>query len=250
MLAGHPENYAEASSQNSLLSANHADSLANRPLCLVLGSEGHGLSLEALQSCELVGIPMAGMFESVNVSVAAWPSIGVDSALNELGLLSDHDAPLHRNSESQSLIPPFAVPDHNVLPKEIQSFVLHREPTVCCFRPSSFDTKLISYALFDLYWVCKGVKQGFHLTTVILSPQTLKPIHSISRSKPYLENGSRVFQRTIVGGRWRSERTLSRDIGRKVHSQWEMEGPLSGDRGQKDYSRRASEIKRTIVGGR
>ncbi|KAH0454100.1 hypothetical protein IEQ34_016024 [Dendrobium chrysotoxum] len=70
MLAGHPENYAEASSQISLLSAKLADSLANRPLCLVLGSEGHGLSLEALQSCELVAIPMAGMFESLNVSVA------------------------------------------------------------------------------------------------------------------------------------------------------------------------------------
>ncbi|PKU68344.1 uncharacterized protein LOC110102498 isoform X1 [Dendrobium catenatum] len=70
MLAGHPENYAEASSQISLLSAKLADSLANRPLCLVLGSEGLGLSPEALQSCELIGIPMAGIFESLNVSVA------------------------------------------------------------------------------------------------------------------------------------------------------------------------------------
>ncbi|PKA64761.1 hypothetical protein AXF42_Ash016792 [Apostasia shenzhenica] len=70
MLAGHPENYDKASRQVSLLSRELVDSFTSRPLCLVLGSEGHGLSQQALQSCELVSIPMAGMFESLNVSVA------------------------------------------------------------------------------------------------------------------------------------------------------------------------------------
>lgn len=70
LLAGHPENHGEASHQISLLSAELADSLAGRPLCLVLGSEGEGLSQQALESCELISIPMAGIFESLNVSVA------------------------------------------------------------------------------------------------------------------------------------------------------------------------------------
>ncbi|XP_073155413.1 uncharacterized protein [Henckelia pumila] len=47
-----------------------ADSLAELPLCLVLGSEGTGLSETSKSSCELVSIPMAGEFESLNVSVA------------------------------------------------------------------------------------------------------------------------------------------------------------------------------------
>ncbi|PKI61452.1 hypothetical protein CRG98_018135 [Punica granatum] len=41
-----------------------------RPLCLVLGSEGRGLSEKSESECELVSIPMTGKFESLNVSVA------------------------------------------------------------------------------------------------------------------------------------------------------------------------------------
>jgi TrmH family RNA methyltransferase len=36
----------------------------------VLGSEGNGLSEVTVQACELVSIPMEGIFESLNVSVA------------------------------------------------------------------------------------------------------------------------------------------------------------------------------------
>lgn len=39
-------------------------------LCLVLGSEGQGLSDTALNTCQPVGIPMPGEMESLNVSIA------------------------------------------------------------------------------------------------------------------------------------------------------------------------------------
>ncbi|KAL6560860.1 hypothetical protein OROHE_006037 [Orobanche hederae] len=69
MLAGQPAtNY----NPNSVvgLSKDFADSLAGSPLCLVLGSEGGGLSDISRKACELVTIPMAGQFDSLNVSVA------------------------------------------------------------------------------------------------------------------------------------------------------------------------------------
>ncbi|CAA7395778.1 unnamed protein product [Spirodela intermedia] len=72
MLAAHPEdinaNYRGKVSHT--LSQELADSLAEDPLCLVLGSEGQGLSQEAMHGSDLVNIPMAGNFESLNVSVA------------------------------------------------------------------------------------------------------------------------------------------------------------------------------------
>jgi TrmH family RNA methyltransferase len=40
------------------------------PVCLVLGSEGKGLSATALQHCAPVAIPMAGDMESLNVGIA------------------------------------------------------------------------------------------------------------------------------------------------------------------------------------
>jgi TrmH family RNA methyltransferase len=54
----------------SQLSQGLADCFARVPLCLVLGSEGHGLSEKAQRECELLSIPMAGEFESLNVAVA------------------------------------------------------------------------------------------------------------------------------------------------------------------------------------
>ena len=39
-------------------------------LCLVLGSEGQGLSDDALRNCRPVAIPMPGEMESLNVGVA------------------------------------------------------------------------------------------------------------------------------------------------------------------------------------
>ncbi|XP_031107800.1 uncharacterized protein LOC116012407 [Ipomoea triloba] len=69
MLAGHPANDGRLKPV-SRLCQGFADSLADQPLCLVLGSEGGGLSEKSREVCELVSIPMAGEFESLNVSVA------------------------------------------------------------------------------------------------------------------------------------------------------------------------------------
>jgi RNA methyltransferase, TrmH family len=70
MMAGHPESSSAASKKIYSLSKELADSMLNESLCLVLGSEGNGLSAETLQACELVNIPKEGTFESLNVSVA------------------------------------------------------------------------------------------------------------------------------------------------------------------------------------
>lgn len=70
LLAGHPGTTTEKPKPVSKLSLEFAQSLVENPLCLILGSEGHGLSEESRQVCELVSIPMAGEFESLNVSVA------------------------------------------------------------------------------------------------------------------------------------------------------------------------------------
>ncbi|CAK7339646.1 unnamed protein product [Dovyalis caffra] len=69
MLAGHPD-CDDKLKPVSQLSQGFADCFADVPLCLVLGSEGHGLSEKAQQECELLSIPMAGEFESLNVAVA------------------------------------------------------------------------------------------------------------------------------------------------------------------------------------
>lgn len=68
MLAGHPE--SNEPKPVSFLSQQFANSLKDFPLCLVLGCEGSGLSEKSWQVCELLSIPMAGGFESLNVSVA------------------------------------------------------------------------------------------------------------------------------------------------------------------------------------
>ncbi|XP_020160280.1 uncharacterized protein [Aegilops tauschii subsp. strangulata] len=70
MLAGHPESSSDGSERTHTLSNELADSLMSESLCLVLGSEGNGLSEETVQACDLVSIPMEGIFESLNVSVA------------------------------------------------------------------------------------------------------------------------------------------------------------------------------------
>ncbi|XP_040378121.1 uncharacterized tRNA/rRNA methyltransferase YsgA isoform X2 [Oryza brachyantha] len=58
MLAGHPESSSNGSERTHVLSKELADSLRSESVCLVLGSEGNGLSVETLQACELVNIPM------------------------------------------------------------------------------------------------------------------------------------------------------------------------------------------------
>ena len=69
ILAGHPD-----SSNKTLpvlnLSQELAHSLADTPLCLVLGTEGGGLSQKAKELSQLVSIPMSENFESLNVAVA------------------------------------------------------------------------------------------------------------------------------------------------------------------------------------
>ncbi|CAN4126803.1 unnamed protein product [Withania somnifera] len=69
MLAGHPANNKKLR-RISKLTHDFTDSLSDTPLCLVLGSEGGGLSEKSKDASELVSIPMAGEFESLNVSVA------------------------------------------------------------------------------------------------------------------------------------------------------------------------------------
>lgn len=52
--------------------ANLYDAVLPRPLVIVLGSEGEGLSTEVRASCDrLIGIPSTGAVQSLNVSVAA-----------------------------------------------------------------------------------------------------------------------------------------------------------------------------------
>ncbi|KAK8709961.1 hypothetical protein V6N13_145308 [Hibiscus sabdariffa] len=69
MLAGHPDIDWKTKKPFSL-SQEFVNSLSHAPLCLVLGSEGRGLSEKSQLECELVSIPMSGKFESLNVSVA------------------------------------------------------------------------------------------------------------------------------------------------------------------------------------
>mgnify|MGYP000179126897 CR=1 FL=1 len=47
-----------------------ATNLNEDPMCLVLGSEGLGLSPEVKGACSSISIPMPGRFESLNVAVA------------------------------------------------------------------------------------------------------------------------------------------------------------------------------------
>ncbi|KAI3499886.1 hypothetical protein L1887_35700 [Cichorium endivia] len=69
ILAGSPGSKNE-SKPVSNLSYEIARNLTDTKVCLVLGSEGSGLSKEAREACELVRIRMSGEFESLNVSVA------------------------------------------------------------------------------------------------------------------------------------------------------------------------------------
>lgn len=69
MLAGHPATGDDLKPVMKL-SKDFAESVVDSPLCLVLGSEGAGLSQFSRRACELLSIPMAGEFESLNVSVA------------------------------------------------------------------------------------------------------------------------------------------------------------------------------------
>lgn len=69
MLAAHPES-DQGLKSSSPLSRELAKALMDKNLCLIMGSEGNGLSEESKQDSELITIPMAGNFESLNVSVA------------------------------------------------------------------------------------------------------------------------------------------------------------------------------------
>ncbi|GJS25268.1 tRNA/rRNA methyltransferase, SpoU family protein [Tanacetum coccineum] len=69
ILAGDPGSKDELK-KVSYLSYELAHSLKCTKVCLVLGSEGSGLSEDAREVSELVSISMSGDFESLNVSVA------------------------------------------------------------------------------------------------------------------------------------------------------------------------------------
>lgn len=68
ILAGHPSSNDEK--PVACLSYKLVHSLTDTKVCLILGSEGSGLSEKARKASELVCIRMAGKFESLNVSVA------------------------------------------------------------------------------------------------------------------------------------------------------------------------------------
>ncbi|KAK7317650.1 hypothetical protein RJT34_02062 [Clitoria ternatea] len=69
LLAGHPKHEGLVKPV-CWLSPSFCNSISDTPMCLVLGSEGSGLSEKSRQACELVSIAMAGEHESLNVSVA------------------------------------------------------------------------------------------------------------------------------------------------------------------------------------
>ena len=60
----------ESSCKDVVSNDSIAIAAAKESLCLILGSEGQGLSENAHRSCERVSIPMPGDFESLNVAVA------------------------------------------------------------------------------------------------------------------------------------------------------------------------------------
>ncbi|XP_078149273.1 tRNA/rRNA methyltransferase (SpoU) family protein [Carex rostrata] len=70
ILAGHPAYSSNNPKTSALLTRDVVNRIASETLCLVLGSEGNGLSYEALEKAELISIPMEGLYESLNVSVA------------------------------------------------------------------------------------------------------------------------------------------------------------------------------------
>jgi len=73
LLAAEPEEGTDGSSSSSSSSSKQQQDqqqLGKPGVCLVLGSEGQGLSSTALQLCHPVTIPMVGLMESLNVSIA------------------------------------------------------------------------------------------------------------------------------------------------------------------------------------
>jgi RNA methyltransferase, TrmH family len=72
ILAAHPTNSGNNPKASNLLTKVVVDRMTSDALCLVLGSEGNGLSNEALEKAELISIPMESMYESLNVSVAVF----------------------------------------------------------------------------------------------------------------------------------------------------------------------------------
>ncbi len=74
-----------------------------KPLCLLLGNERHGLSPEALSACDLhYQIPMAGMSESLNLSVSAAISVYDTTLRKRIALGKKSDLTLKQQLESQA----------------------------------------------------------------------------------------------------------------------------------------------------
>ena len=62
--------YCAEPTASDAVGADAAGSAEREGVCLVLGSEGQGLSETALRACRPVAIPMPGEMESLNVGVA------------------------------------------------------------------------------------------------------------------------------------------------------------------------------------
>lgn len=67
---GSGDSGGSGSSGHGAAASGSSSSSGNGGVCLVLGSEGQGLSDHALSVCTAVGIPMAGQMESLNVGIA------------------------------------------------------------------------------------------------------------------------------------------------------------------------------------
>ncbi|CAM6087225.1 unnamed protein product [Calypogeia fissa] len=71
LFAGDPEPVEKGSSASGNMEDEFKVSVeGGQGLCLVLGSEGQGLSEDVTRDCVPIGIPMPGNFESLNVAVA------------------------------------------------------------------------------------------------------------------------------------------------------------------------------------
>jgi TrmH family RNA methyltransferase len=70
LLAAEPENQQPHQQKHSNSSSGSVINSASRPVCLVLGTEGAGLSQQVLTAATPLSVPMVGRMESLNVGVA------------------------------------------------------------------------------------------------------------------------------------------------------------------------------------
>lgn len=70
LLAAEPQEAEAQAGEERRRRGGQGDRQLEQAVCLVLGSEGQGLSQTALRVCRPVAIPMVGQMESLNVGIA------------------------------------------------------------------------------------------------------------------------------------------------------------------------------------